>query len=139
MLVSQLPSRTMDPRRYDFARSPMLVYWEMTQACALACRHCRAEAVPLPHPQELTFEEGTSFLRQILEFGDPLPQLITKPMSILRQARRQTFWVHLCGNEGRAGRVPGFDQGRGQRIRIGDDLDRLKAHRPRQLVIVPPI
>jgi len=54
----------------------MNVYWEMTQACALACRHCRAEAVPLPHPQELTFEEGTSFLRQILDFGDPLPQLI---------------------------------------------------------------
>jgi MoaA/NifB/PqqE/SkfB family radical SAM enzyme len=53
MLVSQLPSRTMDPRRYDFARSPMLVYWEMTQACMLACRHCRAEAMPSPHPLEL--------------------------------------------------------------------------------------
>jgi AdoMet-dependent heme synthase len=60
----------------DYSRTPMNVYWEMTQACALACRHCRAEAVPLPHPQELTFEEGTSFLRQILDFGDPLPQLI---------------------------------------------------------------
>src|SRR6202049_4646767 len=60
----------------DYSRAPMNVYWEMTQACALACRHCRAEAVPLPHPQELTFEEGTSFLRQILDFGDPLPQLI---------------------------------------------------------------
>lgn len=48
----------------------------MTQACALACRHCRAEAVPFAHPQELTFEEGVSFLEQILDFGDPLPQLI---------------------------------------------------------------
>lgn len=48
----------------------------MTQACALACRHCRAEAVPFAHPQELTFEEGVSFLKQIPEFGDPLPQLI---------------------------------------------------------------
>jgi radical SAM protein len=48
----------------------------MTQACALACRHCRAEAVPLPHPNELTYDEGTAFLRQIADFGDPLPQLI---------------------------------------------------------------
>ena len=60
----------------DYARTPLNVYWEMTQACALACRHCRAEAVPEPHPLELTFEEGAGFLRQILEFGDPLPQLI---------------------------------------------------------------
>jgi radical SAM protein len=54
----------------------MNVYWEMTQACALACRHCRAEAMPAPHPMELTFEEGVRFLRQIPEFGDPVPQLI---------------------------------------------------------------
>ena len=48
----------------------------MTQACALACRHCRAEAVPCAHPQELTFEEGVSLLEQIKGFGDPLPHLI---------------------------------------------------------------
>ena len=60
----------------DYAQTPLNVYWEMTQACALACRHCRAEAVATPHPQELTFEEGTAFLRQIIDFGDPLPQLI---------------------------------------------------------------
>jgi radical SAM protein len=60
----------------DFASRPMNVYWEITQACALACRHCRAEAIPLPHPNQLTFQEGLGFLDQILEFGDPLPQLI---------------------------------------------------------------
>jgi AdoMet-dependent heme synthase len=60
----------------DYAQTPLNIYWEMTQACALACRHCRAEAVPAPHPMELTFEEGIEFLRQIPEFGDPLPQLI---------------------------------------------------------------
>ena len=38
------------------------LYWEMTQACPLACRHCRAEAVPSPHPQELKFEEGIALL-----------------------------------------------------------------------------
>jgi len=60
----------------DYARTPINIYWEITQACALACRHCRAEAAPNPHPMELTFEEGVVFLRQIRDFGDPLPQLI---------------------------------------------------------------
>jgi radical SAM protein len=60
----------------DYSQTPLNVYWEMTQACALACRHCRAEAVPTPHPEELTFEQGLAFLRQIPEFGNPMPQLI---------------------------------------------------------------
>lgn len=60
----------------DYARSPMNVYWEMTQSCALACRHCRAEAISTPHPQELNFEESVAFLHQIPDFGAPLPQLI---------------------------------------------------------------
>jgi AdoMet-dependent heme synthase len=60
----------------DYARTPLNVYWEMTQACALACRHCRAAAMPSPHPMELSFEEGVQFLKQIPEFGDPMPQLI---------------------------------------------------------------
>jgi AdoMet-dependent heme synthase len=60
----------------NFARTPLNVYWEMTQACALACRHCRAEAVPQPHPRQLTHQESLAFLEQILAFGDPLPQLI---------------------------------------------------------------
>jgi AdoMet-dependent heme synthase len=76
MLVSQSPSLTMDPRRYDFARNPMLVYWEMTQACMLACRHCRAEAMASPHPLELTPIESMGLLCQITRFGDPLPHLI---------------------------------------------------------------
>jgi radical SAM protein len=54
----------------------MNVYWEMTQSCALACRHCRAEAISTPHPNELSFEQGVAFLRQITGFGQPLPQLI---------------------------------------------------------------
>ena len=27
-----------------FDRAPRRVYWELTRACDLACRHCRAEA-----------------------------------------------------------------------------------------------
>src|SRR5215467_7132969 len=60
----------------NYAQTPLIVYWEMTQACALACRHCRAEAMPNCHPNELTHEESRKFLRQIAEFGQPLPHLI---------------------------------------------------------------
>ena len=32
-------------------RAPMLVYWETTLSCGLACRHCRATAMPGPRPR----------------------------------------------------------------------------------------
>jgi len=73
----------------DYAQTPMNVYWEMTQACGLACRHCRAEAMPDPAPGELTLDEGRAFLKQISEFGDPLPQLILTGGDPLR--RRHLF------------------------------------------------
>ncbi len=71
---------------HDYATSPMIVYWEMTQACGLACRHCRADAMTLPNPQELTNAESKSFLRQIASFGDPLPHLILTGGDPLRRA-----------------------------------------------------
>lgn len=45
----------------------MLVYWEMTQACGLACKHCRAAAMPSRHPLELTTAASKSFLNQLKE------------------------------------------------------------------------
>jgi radical SAM protein len=66
----------MDSRPFNFSKNPMLVYWEMTQACALACKHCRAEAMPGPHALELTSMESLGLLCQIAAFGDPLPHLI---------------------------------------------------------------
>jgi len=61
---------------HDYSRNPMIVYWEMTQACGLACRHCRAEAMPTAHPAELTHDESKTLLRQIAAFDKPLPHLI---------------------------------------------------------------
>jgi len=71
---------------HDYSRNPMLVYWEMTQACALACRHCRAEAIPTLHPQELTHAESMDLLRQIAAFDKPLPHLILTGGDPLRRA-----------------------------------------------------
>lgn len=56
----------------DFANTPFLVIWEVTRACALACQHCRAEAIESPDPLELTTAEGKSLLRQIQELGTPV-------------------------------------------------------------------
>jgi MoaA/NifB/PqqE/SkfB family radical SAM enzyme len=68
--------RTGHDRPRDFAAVPLNLYWELTQACALACRHCRAEAMARPHPDQLTHEEGLALLRAIRGFGEPLPHLI---------------------------------------------------------------
>lgn len=56
----------------DFDQAPFIVIWEITQACNLACVHCRAEAQPKRHPLELSTEEGFRLLDEIKRFGDPL-------------------------------------------------------------------
>ncbi|MDX2150148.1 MAG: TIGR04053 family radical SAM/SPASM domain-containing protein [Bryobacteraceae bacterium] len=56
----------------DFSEAPFLVIWELTQACDLACRHCRASAVPDRDPLELSTPEAFRVLEQIKDFGDPL-------------------------------------------------------------------
>ena len=76
MLQTVHPNGTGHHKLRDYAQTPLNIYWEMTQACALACRHCRATAMPNPHPGELTFEESLALLAQIPKFGSPMPQLI---------------------------------------------------------------
>lgn len=61
---------------FVFAKAPQRIYWELTRACDLACRHCRAEAIPHRNPNELTREEGFRLLEQLAEFGPPPPHLI---------------------------------------------------------------
>src|SRR6516164_4861524 len=56
--------------RFDDA--PLLVIWETTQACDLACAHCRASAAPWRHSSELTTEEACRLLEEIRGFGSPL-------------------------------------------------------------------
>jgi radical SAM protein len=54
----------------DFNRSPFIVIWETTQACDLACKHCRACAIPSRSPDELTTEEGFRLIDLVPEFAD---------------------------------------------------------------------
>ncbi|RLI83649.1 MAG: radical SAM/SPASM domain-containing protein [Archaeoglobales archaeon] len=59
---------------------PLIVFWEVTRACLLACKHCRAKAQKKPHPDELKLEECYDLIDQlrrlnpllIVTGGDPL-------------------------------------------------------------------
>ncbi len=56
----------------DFDRTPFTLAWEITRACALACRHCRAEALPHRNPLELSTEEGFRLIDQVVDLGKPI-------------------------------------------------------------------
>jgi len=66
--------RTLNARmgEVDFDKAPFTVVWEVTRACALACKHCRAEAQPKRDPLQLDHDEGMALLDQIKEFGNPI-------------------------------------------------------------------
>ena len=48
----------------------------MTRACALACLHCRADAIPWRNRSELTTEEGFRLIDQVRAFGDVPPLFV---------------------------------------------------------------
>ena len=61
--------------RLVFDQAPRRVYWEVTRACDLACRHCRARASPEPEPGELTTAEGLRLLDRLAAVAPP-PQVV---------------------------------------------------------------
>ncbi len=69
------------PPTIDFDERPFLVIWETTQACGLACVHCRACAQPSRNPLELSIGEAKRLIDEVaaleapvfvLTGGDPL-------------------------------------------------------------------
>jgi len=86
----------------DFNERPFLAIWEVTQACDLACVHCRASAQPQNHPMELNTAEGKRLIDEIaalrvpvfvLTGGDPIkrPDLF----ELIAHARRVGVRVSL--------------------------------------------
>ena len=55
-----------------------ILAWEVTRACNLACRHCRASAQDCPHPGELSTAEGLAFIDELAgtNESDAPPMLI---------------------------------------------------------------
>ncbi len=86
----------------DYSERPFIVFWEVTRACALACRHCRAVAQARAHPEELTQEEARQLVADIHELN-PVMLVITggDPMmrrdltEIIRAARETGVRVAL--------------------------------------------
>jgi len=72
----------MNYTKEDFPTSPFIVFYEVTRACDLVCKHCRACAQPKRHPHELTNTQSKMLLTQLASFpkkptliltgGDPL-------------------------------------------------------------------
>ncbi len=75
-----LTSRAAGERAYhdqrmviaDFNQAPFTIAWEVTRACAFACKHCRADAQHARDPRELDTEEGYALIDRLAEFGSPI-------------------------------------------------------------------
>ncbi|WP_322801610.1 radical SAM protein [Thermoflexus sp.] len=87
-----------------YTERPLLIYWELTRACDLACHHCRAEAIPWRDPRELSTAEGFALLDRLTAFGEPRPHLVLtggdplkRPdlFELIAEARRLGFPVAL--------------------------------------------
>jgi AdoMet-dependent heme synthase len=57
---------------FVYGNAPRNVYWEITIACDLACRHCRANAIHNRDPAELNTTEGMALLDDIGSMGSML-------------------------------------------------------------------
>jgi len=69
-----MPQSTVPEAR--FSDRPLLVFWEMTKACPLACFHCRANAQLVGDPDELSTSEGRQLIDELAAWGRPRPILI---------------------------------------------------------------
>jgi len=76
----------MSRAAYIHDQRPLRIYWEVTRACDLACRHCRATAVPDADPDELTSREALALIGELADFGDPPPHLVLTGGDPLKRA-----------------------------------------------------
>jgi radical SAM protein len=60
----------------DFDRAPFVIAWELTRACAYSCAHCRADAQPRRHPDELDTAQAIAVVDDLAGFG-------TRPILVL--------------------------------------------------------
>lgn len=62
--------------KFDLGVRPFLVLFELTRACDLACRHCRAEAIASRDPRELSTVEAQSVFDDLAQLGAPRPIVV---------------------------------------------------------------
>lgn len=94
------PAQPVHPRfgaPADFAQAPFIVIWEVTRACALACLHCRADAISRRNPGELTTEEGFRLIDQVRSFGDIPPLFVLTGGDPMRRPDLADLVRHASG------------------------------------------
>lgn len=69
----------------DYNERPILIFYETTKACGLACKHCRASAMEKPLPDELSDNDAETFISSIRDFGKPYPVLILTGGDMMRR------------------------------------------------------
>lgn len=89
--------RSVRRLRFDVSARPFLVLLELTRACDLACRHCRAEAVADPGPDELTTAEVVSVVEDLAALGPPRPRLVLTGGDPLRRPDLDELVRHASG------------------------------------------
>lgn len=57
---------------FDLNQTPLVVIWEVTRACDLACFHCRASADPHRSALELDTKEGLKLIDDIAQLDPPI-------------------------------------------------------------------
>ncbi|MBV8207602.1 MAG: TIGR04053 family radical SAM/SPASM domain-containing protein [Acidobacteria bacterium] len=72
MAGAEAPKQFSPSARFDFNERPLVVIWEVTQACDLQCQHCRACAQPLRDLRELTSAEGRRLIDEVAELRAPI-------------------------------------------------------------------
>ncbi|MCZ2078141.1 MAG: radical SAM protein [Bryobacterales bacterium] len=90
------------PQRFA---APLMVVWNLTQACNLRCRHCYQDATPKPAPDELTPTEKLEVIGRMGAAGVPFlaiaggEPLVSKDLwPVLDEARKRRIHVSLATN-----------------------------------------
>lgn len=89
--------------RAEFDHSPMIVFYETTRACDLACKHCRADAQPDCDPNELSTAAAKRMIADLARFpkppllvltgGDPIKRVDV--FELIAFARQQNLQVAM--------------------------------------------
>ncbi len=82
---------------FVYANAPFLVYWEITRACDLACRHCRADALKSRDVLELSTSEGRDLLEAMRGFSPRIPHLVVTGGDPLKRADVFELLEHAVG------------------------------------------
>lgn len=121
-----------DYTRADFDRNPLMFYYEVTMACDLVCKHCRASAQEYAHPEELAHEQSKALIDQVASFprppmmvftgGDPLKR--ADLFDLIRYAIQRGVQVALTPSATPLATREAFERARAAGVRrLGISLD----------------